>query len=53
MTQIISTIKDLIQLSHRQNIENKLCKSDAMDKMYKRFGDGRVAKFLMNIYDQV
>ena len=52
LTKIISTIKDLIKLSHRHNIENKLYNSHAMDKIYKIIGDVRVAKFLLNIYDE-
>ena len=49
LTKIISTIKDLIQLFDKCNIENKLYNSDATDKIYKITGDGRVTKFLINI----
>ena len=52
MTKIISTIKDLIQLSHRHNIKNKLCSRDAIYKIHKINGDGRITKLLMNIYDE-
>lgn len=45
-------IKDLIQLSHRQNTEDKSYNNDAIDKIYKITGGGRVIKFLMNIYDE-
>ena len=48
LTKIISTIKDLIQLFDKCNIENKLYNSDATDKIYKITGDGRVTKFLIN-----
>ena len=52
LTKIISTIKDLIQLSERHDIEAKLYNSEALDKIYKIIGDGRVTKFLTNIYDE-
>ena len=52
MTKIISTIKDLIQLFDKCYIENKLYNSDATDKIYKITGDGRVTKFLINIYNE-
>ena len=42
LTKIISTTKDLMQLSY--DIEPKLYNSDALDKMYKLMGDGRVTK---------
>ena len=42
LTKLISTIKDLMQLSY--DIEPKLYNSDALDKMYKLMGDGRVTK---------
>ena len=48
LTKIISTIKDLIQLFDKCNIENKLYNSDATDKIYKITGDGRVTKFLID-----
>lgn len=38
LTKINSTIKDLIQLSHRHNIENKLYNRDVIDKIYKIIG---------------
>ena len=44
LAKIISTIKDLMQLSHRHNIEHKLYNSDALDKIYKLIGDGRMTK---------
>ena len=34
LTTIIGTIKDLIQLSHRHNIETKLYNTDSIDKIY-------------------
>ena len=52
MTRIISTINNLIQLSHRHSFQNKLYNSDAMDKIHKIIGNGKVNKFLMNIYDE-
>ena len=52
LTETISTIKDLNQLSHRRNNENKSYNSDSMEKIYKINGDGRVTIFLMNIYDE-
>ena len=39
LTKIISAIKDLMQLSHRPDIECKLYTSDALDKTYKLMGD--------------
>ena len=39
LTEILSTIKDLIELSHRHKIENKLYNSDAIEKIYKIIGD--------------
>ena len=33
LTKIISTMKDLMQLSHRYDIEHKLYNSDALDKV--------------------
>ena len=44
LTKIMSTIKDLMQLSCRHDIEPKLYNSDALDKMYKLMGDGRMTK---------
>ena len=35
LAKIISTIKDLMELSHRHDIELKLYNSDALDKIYK------------------
>ena len=52
LTKIISTIKDLIQLSYRYNIEHKVYNSDALDKIYKLMGDGRMTKWLSSIYDE-
>ena len=52
LTKIISTIKDLIQLSYRHNIEHKVYNSDALDKIYKLMGDGRMTKWLSSIYDE-
>ena len=52
LTETISTIKDLNQLSHRHNNENKSYNSDSTEKIYKINGDGRVTIFLMNIYDE-
>ena len=52
LTKIISTIKDLIQLSYRHNTEHKLYNSDALDKIYKLMGDGRMTKWLSSIYDE-
>ena len=48
----MSTIKDVIQLSHKHNIENKLYNSDVLDKIYKINGDGRVIKFFVKLYDE-
>ena len=48
----MNTIKDIIQLSHKHNIKNKLYNSDAIDKLYKIIGNGSVLKFLMKIYDE-
>ena len=52
LTKIISTIKDLMQLSHRHDIESRLCNSDALDKIYKLIGDGRMTKWFSSIYDE-
>ena len=52
LTKIISTIKDLMQLSHRHDIEPKLYDSDALDKIYKQMGVGRMTKWLSSIYDE-
>ena len=48
----MSTIKDVIQLSHKHNIENKLYNSDVLDKIYKINGEGRVIKFFVKLYDE-
>ena len=40
LTKIISTMKDLMQHSHRHDIEPKLYNSHALDKIYKLMGDG-------------
>ena len=52
LTKIISTIKDLMQLSNRHNIEPKLYNSDALNKIYKLMGGGRMTKWLSSIYDE-
>ena len=52
LTKIISTIKDLMQLSHRHDIEPKLHNSDAFDKVYKLIGDGRMIKWFSVTYDE-
>ena len=52
LIKIISTIEDLMQLSHRHDIESRLCNSDALDKIYKLIGDGRITKWLSSIYDE-
>ena len=44
LTKTIKTIKDLMQLSHRHDIAPKLYNSDALDKIYKLMGDGRMTK---------
>ena len=51
LTKIISAIKDLMQLSHRPDIESKLYTSDALDKTYKLMGDRWTTKWLSSIYD--
>ena len=52
LTKIISTIKDLMQLSQRHDIESRLCNSVALDKIYKLIGDGRMTKWFSSIYDE-
>ena len=52
LTKIISTIKDLMQLSHSHDIEPKLYNSDALNKIYKLMGGGRMTKWLSSIYDE-
>ena len=52
LAKIISTIKDLMQLSHRHDIEPKLHNSDAFDKVYKLIGDGRMIKWFSVTYDE-
>ena len=52
LAKIISTIKDLMQLSHRHDIELKLHNSDAFDKVYKLIGDGRMIKWFSVTYDE-
>ena len=52
LTKTIKTIKDLMQLSHRHDIAPKLYNSDALDKIYKLMGDGRMTKQLSSIYDE-
>ena len=52
LTKTIKTIKDLMQLSHRHDIAPKLYNSDALDKIYKLMGDGRMTKWLSSIYDE-
>ena len=41
-----------MQLSHRHYIEPKHYNSDALDKIYKLMGDGRMKKWLSSIYDE-
>ena len=52
LTRIINFIKDLMQLSHRHDIEPKLYNSDALDEIYKLMGDGQMTKWLSSIYDE-
>ena len=48
----MSTIKDLMQHSHRYDIEPKLYNSDALDQIYKLMGHGLMSKWISSIYDE-
>jgi len=46
LSRIISIIKDLLELSKKHNIQEKLFHGDALQKVYKLIGDKRVTKWL-------
>jgi len=52
LSKIISLIKDLINLSKKHNIEQKLYNGDALEKIFKLIGDARVTRWLSSICDE-
>ena len=48
----MNQMKDLTKLCKRHNIEAKLYNNDAVEKIYKLLGDGRVTRWLGSICDE-
>ena len=52
LSRIINTMKDLAKISNRHNIESKLHNGDAVERIYKMMGDGRITRWLASIGDE-
>ena len=51
LSRLINTMKDLLKLSEKHKIERYLFYGDALDRIYKLMGDGRLTRWLDNAYD--
>ena len=52
LSKVIAVMKDLLQLSKKHSIENKLFNGDALERIFKLLGDFRTTRWLTNICDE-
>ena len=52
LSKLINTMKDLVKISIKHKIVLKLYNDDALERIYKMMGDGRIRRWLTSICDE-